>query len=110
MLERFYLNHVVAFDSLSQNVEARCLRLRLKCVLLVISNENILNRIRLRDTQMNTHRSLVEVEKQASDYLVDQERFLMAVERISIPTLIVNTDSMDWISFANQILSFSDFA
>lgn len=110
LLERFYLNHVVAFNTLSQSMEERCSHLGLKCVLLTISNENIVNRIRFRDEQMNIRRPIVEVEMQAYDYLADQKRFLIAVERISIPTLIVNTDSMDWFSFANQILSFSDFA
>ncbi|MDR2932727.1 MAG: hypothetical protein LBV27_06420 [Oscillospiraceae bacterium] len=108
LLERFYLNHVAAFDMLSRSIEERCLQLGLKCVLLIISDENIANRIRLRDDQMKIHRPVNDVEKQASDYLVDQGRFLMAAERISIPTLIINTDSMDWISFAHQILSFSD--
>lgn len=108
LLERFYLNHVVEFDTLSQSIEERCLHLGLKCVLLTISNENIFNRIRLRDEQMNIRRPVSEVEKQAFDYLANQERFLRAVEHIAIPSLIINTDSMNWNAFAHQILAFSD--
>lgn len=108
LLERFYLNHVTAFQSTSQSIETRCVNLRLKCVLLTISNENIVNRICLRDQQMNIQRPSVEVELQASEFLHNQELFLAAVERISIPALIINTDSMDWYSYANDILSFSE--
>ena len=48
------------------------------------------------------------IKKQASDYLAGQERFVMAINRVSIPSLILNTDSMDWTSFAHDILNFSD--
>ena len=59
---------------------------------------------------MNIQRPSDEIELQASDYLAVQERFLVAVKRISSPALIINTDSMDWSSFAHNILSFSDIA
>lgn len=108
LLERFYLNHVTAFDTCSPSMEDRCICLGLKCVLLTISNENIINRIRLRDEQMNIRRPSDEVELQASEYLHNQELFITAAERISIPTLVINTDSMNWDSYANDILSFSD--
>lgn len=110
LLERFYLNHVVVFDTYSQSMEIRCIHLGLKCILLTISNDNIVHRIRLRDEQMNIQRPSDEIELQASDYLAVQERFLVAVKRISSPALIINTDSMDWSSFAHNILSFSDIA
>ena len=105
LLERFYLNHVVAFDTCSQSMEICCIHLGFKCMLLTISNDNIVHRIRLRDEQMNIKRPSDEIELQASDYLAVQERFLVAVKRISSPTLIINTDSMDWSSFAHNILS-----
>lgn len=57
---------------------------------------------------MGVVRTADAIKKQASDYLADQERFVMAINRVSIPSLILNTDSMDWTSFAHDILNFSD--
>ena len=108
LFERFYLNHIAAFNTPSVSIENRCNQLGLKCVLLTISDDNIANRIRLRDTQMGVVRTADAIKKQASDYLADQERFVMAINRVSIPSLILNTDSMDWTSFAHDILNFSD--
>lgn len=108
IFERFYLNHIAAFDCSSRQFEERCNKLGLKCILLIISKNNMVERIRLRDKQINIERSPYEIEMQARDYLSVQERFVMALEHISLPTLTINTDSMNWDVFAQKILAFAD--
>lgn len=110
IFERFYLNHLAAFDDYEtaemQEIEALCNAVGLKVVLLVLSDGNLEERMKRRDRQMKVSRLPEFYQGKVLESKKEQDRYLRAAEHIRIPTLIVNTDAMDWDAYAKTVLSF----
>ena len=111
VFERFYLNHLAAFDdydtSEMQDIEALCSAVGMKAVLLVISDDNLENRMKMRDQQMNVSRLPEFYREKVTESKKEQDSYLRAAKLTKIPTLILNTDSMEWDAYANKIISFA---
>lgn len=111
VFERFYLNHLAAFDdydtSEMQEAEALCSAVGMKAVLLVISDDNLENRMKMRDQQMNVSRLPEFYHEKITESKKEQDSYLRVAKLTKIPTLILNTDSMEWDVYANKIISFA---
>jgi hypothetical protein len=111
LLERVQLNHRAAFSAEQgfdeegiSRVEDRLLRLGAKCVLLTVSEELIEDRaIARRDVRFDSDAARADA---IAEIIAQQQWVRAQVQRSKIPTLEVNTDSMDWDSVAQTAMRF----
>ncbi|WP_010280866.1 AAA family ATPase [Bacillus timonensis] len=108
ILERFHLNHRVAFtDSLMgeiEQIETEMFAMGARCALLTISPENAEKRLKSRDTDTWAEKTAEEI-KVACELLINTQQELRRQANASIiPTIEINTDKKDWDSYAKQIL------
>jgi len=107
ILERFHLNHRVAFsqtilDEIKQ-LEVELFEMGARCALLTVSPENIEQRISSRNPNEWIGKTEEEM-KMACDLLVEQQQeYRRQAENSIIPTIEINTDNKDWESYAKQI-------
>lgn len=103
VFERFHLNcafshNTIALDQYKQ-LEDRISMLNTLTVLCTIGEKNIEQRLR--------HRARYTKESLTSDkineYSKMQEKFIQLANNSAVPTLILNTDDMDWNSYAKMI-------
>jgi hypothetical protein len=111
LLERVQLNHrasfaadpdfdVVAIDRL----EARLLALGARCVLLTVSDAVIEDRaFKRRNVQFD---SVAAKDARIAEIIAEQAWVRAQVHHSRIPTLEINTDSMDWPEIATQAMAF----
>ena len=107
ILERFHLNHRVAFShSISHEIkqlEAELFGMGARCTLLTISPNNIEQRISSRNPNEWVGKTEKEM-KMACDLLLEQQQeYRSQAENSIIPTIEINTDNKDWESYAKQI-------
>ena len=111
LLERVQLNHRAAFSAEQEfdeeailGVEDRLLRLGAKCVFLTVSEGLIEDRAIVR---RGVHFDSDAAKADAIAQIIAQQRSVRAqVQRSKIPTLEVNTDSMDWDEIAHTAMRF----
>nr|WP_165983393.1 hypothetical protein [Macrococcus goetzii] len=103
MFERYHLNHIVHFGNHHEiiQIQNKLMELNPLCVLLIVSKSEMSKRIQLRYPQISNHDFKKEIEK----FTQIQEKYIKEASNTVIPCIIVNTDSMDWVSLANQIFS-----
>ncbi|WP_416141868.1 hypothetical protein ACM1TL_10210 [Lysinibacillus capsici] len=111
ILERFHLNHRVAFShSISVDIkelEAQLLGMGARCTLLTVSPENLEERISSRNPNEWEGKTMQEM-KLACELLLDQQQeYRSQAENSIIPTIEINTDNKDWDSYAKQIYLFN---
>ncbi|OPH50023.1 hypothetical protein BC351_36630 [Paenibacillus ferrarius] len=108
ILERFHLNHRVAFPTISSHeielLENEMLNLGAKCVLLTISPENVEQRIQSRTPHEWTNKTGEEIKKAADEFIHTQLELCNQSSISGIPTIEINTDNKDWIAYANKIM------
>jgi hypothetical protein len=108
ILERFHLNHRVAFPAVSsheiESLEDEMLSLGAKCVLLTVSPENIEQRIQSRTPHEWTNKTGEEIKKAAIEFIQTQSELRNQSSISGIPTIEINTDNKDWIAYANKIM------
>ncbi len=107
ILERFHLNHRVAFShSISYEImqlEAELFGMGARCTLLTVSPNNIEQRICSRNPNEWVGKTEKEM-KIACDLLLEQQQeYRSQAEDSIIPTIEINTDNKDWESYAKQI-------
>lgn len=110
ILERFHLNHRVAFThSLMEEIEqieAELFGIGARCALLTVSLENAEKRLKSRNTSEWLDKT-GEERKMACDLLIEQQKEYRRQAKSSIiPTIEINTDARDWKSYAEQIYLF----
>ncbi|MEK5038466.1 hypothetical protein [Sporosarcina sp. FSL K6-3457] len=107
ILERFHLNHRVAFphyisDEIKQ-LEEELFEMGARCILLTVSPENIEQRICSRNPNEWVGKTEEDI-KMACDLLLEQQQeYRSQAENSIIPTIEINTDNKDWKSYAKQI-------
>jgi len=108
VLERCYLNHVAHYEDYDESnilkLGERFASLGIEIVLLVISDNLIEHRIRLRDKQMNIIKSNQFYEEQAERATKSQKKLIWALKKINVPSRIINTDSLEWDNYALEII------
>lgn len=110
ILERFHLNHRVAFShSISDEIkqlEAELFEMGARCTLLTVSSKNIEQRISSRNPNEWVGKTEEEM-KMACDLLLEQQlEYRSQAENSIIPTIEINTDNKDWETYAKQIYLF----
>lgn len=109
ILERFHLNHRVAFPSEStyeiQKIENELLELGAKCVLLTVSAESIEQRMQSRTPDEWTGKTKEEIKKSADDFSSIQSELQKQSSLSIIPTLEINTDNKDWNAYAIELMN-----
>lgn len=110
ILERFHLNHRVAFplDSLYEieKIESELLLLGAKCALLTVSPENIEQRMQSRTPHEWKNKTKEEIRKSADEFMLTQTELRKQSSLSLIPTLEINTDNKDWTAYASELMDF----
>lgn len=109
LLERFHLNHRAAFihSSEIEVLEKRLFGLNALCILLTLSQDAVEPRYiesrgeAWKSYVVGNYSTLTEACRKFSE---DQENLRMYAKQSLIPTLEINTDEADWVSYAKQIL------
>lgn len=108
ILERFHLNHRVAFSDsdLSEllELEETLLQLGAKCVLLTISSDIVEQRIQSSRPQEWATKSKDYIREQSNELLSVQNRLREEARKSAVTTLEINTDDRDWTRYAMDII------
>jgi hypothetical protein len=108
ILERFHLNHRVAFSDTSlyeiESLENELLNLGAKCALLTVSPDHVEQRMQSRTPHEWTNKTREEIQKAADDFIQSQWELRNQSIKVGIPTIEINTDKKDWIAYANKIM------
>jgi hypothetical protein len=111
LLERVQLNHRASFTRDKDfdragidRLEARLLALGARCVLLTVSDAVIEDRALVRrNVQFD---SMIAKNARIAEIIAEQHWVRAQVKNSRIPTLEINTDSMDWAGIAAQAMTF----
>lgn len=108
MLERFHLNHRVAFPD-SNDVDIAALEKQLseldaRCILLTISDDRAEERIKSRNPQEWANKSNENMQQACQDLIDTQNRLRAQAAKSAIPTYEINTDLKDWNGYAKMIM------
>ncbi|OPA75327.1 hypothetical protein BVG16_22315 [Paenibacillus selenitireducens] len=108
ILERFHLNHRVAFPTESsyeiESLENEMLNLGAKCVLLTVSSENVEQRMQSRTPHEWTNKTEEEIRKSADEFIHTQSELRKQSSFSVLPTIEISTDSKNWSAYANEIM------
>ncbi|MFC3748597.1 hypothetical protein [Paenibacillus sp. GCM10012306] len=108
ILERFHLNHRVAFPSDSlyeiESLENELLHLGATCVLLTVSSGNVEQRMQSRTPHEWTSKSREQIRKSADEFIQTQSELRKQSSLSILPTIEINTDNKDWIAYANKVM------
>ena len=104
MFERFHLNNALCFDCMEMpeyiDTERRLLELSALNVLCYVSDSKIEERLRHRASFTDD----IVTEKAISEYKHKQAHLIEISKTSLVPTLLLNTDTMDWSSLAAIVL------
>jgi len=114
ILERFHLNHRVAFPDSNDieitRIENLLLELGAECILLTISDNLIEERIKSRNPNEWINKSKEDIELACKDLSRTQNELRIHAAKSFIPTTEINTDNKDWKEYARLIMEDNDFA
>jgi thymidylate kinase len=103
--ERFHMNYAYCYQDITSNeyiqLEHRLLNLNVQVVLLTISAAHVEQRLKHRAT----YTSETVNEESIIKYMENQQRFIDIAKKSILPTMILNTDNMDWEDYAKRILA-----
>lgn len=112
ILERFHLNHRVAYSDKTTNeieaIEKELLHFGAKCALLTISPEIAELRIQSRTPDEWSDKSNEEIKAAADELVAIQLKLRKAAANSVIPTLEINTDNKAWDTYAKEIIRLLD--
>jgi hypothetical protein len=104
VFERFHLNYANAFnDNTSEEyvkLEKKLNELSTQVVLCTISPQNTAERLMHRAKYTNE----VVTQEEISRYIDNQQRFVDFAYKSTVPTMIINTDDLNWDGYARTIL------
>lgn len=104
LFERFHLNYAFCFNDITSNeylkLEKRLLNLNALSVLCTISPENTVQRLTHRATYTNE----AVTEGGILEYIKNQQHFIDMANKSNVPTMIINTDDLNWDKHARIIL------
>ena len=104
VFERFHLNYAFSHkDTTSKEyieLQQRLLNLNVQVVLCTISSKNVEQRLIHRATYTNE----MVTQEDIRNYIENQQRFVDAANKSILPTMIINTDDINWNRYAKMIL------
>lgn len=102
--ERFHLNYAHCFNDMTSDgyikLEQRLLHLNAQVILCTISPENTKQRLIHRATYTKE----VVTQEDVAKYIESQQRFVSLANKSTVPTMIINTDDLNWDGHARMIL------
>ena len=105
VFERFHLNYASNFNDVDSDkyleLESRLINLNAQVVLCTISEENTEQRLRHRSSYTNE----VVTKEMVDQYIENQHHFINVANKSSLSTMIINTDTLQWESYAEMILN-----
>ena len=106
VLERFHLNHRIAYAQLSEATEqeARLKKLHAVCFLLTVSESHVAQRLTVRLRASGRSCDPQAVAAASDEFMIEQAKFVQAAERSSLSTIVINTDDQNWQRCADLIL------
>lgn len=108
VLERFHLNHRVAFsdsdDTAITNIEHDLNELGAKCILLTISNEIVEERIKSRNPEEWLNKTREDIDLACNELIETQNKLRIQSSKSLLPTIEVNTDNKEWDKYAKLIM------
>lgn len=108
ILERFHLNHRVAFPTdfphEIESLENELFNLGAKCVLLTVSSDNIEQRMQSRTPHEWKNKTLEEIRNSADLFIQTQTELRKQSSLSILPTIEINTDKKEWTTYANQVM------
>lgn len=114
ILERFHLNHRVAFSNSDDTeitaIEHQLFELGAKCILLTVSDDIVEERIQSRNPNEWMNKSKAYIEQSCKELIETQNALRIQAARSIIPTKEINTDHKDWNEYARLIMEDKDFA
>jgi len=104
VFERFHLNYAFSYNDITSDeyvkLEQRLLSLNAQVVLCTISSDNVTQRLMHRATYANE----TVTQKGIMKYIQNQQRFVDFANKSTVPTMIINTDDLNWDGYARIIL------
>lgn len=104
VLERFHLNHRVAFSESNDieitELEKQLYELVAKCMMLTISNDKVEERIKSRNPEDWINRSKEYIVQSCKELIETQNNLRIQAAKSVIPTHEINTDHKDWKEYA----------
>lgn len=104
VFERFHLNYAHSFYDITSaeyvKLEQRLFSLNAQVVLCTISPENTSQRLMHRATYTNE----VVTQEYITKYIENQQRLVDFANKSNVPTMIINTDDLNWDGYARMIL------
>ncbi|MBY0159719.1 hypothetical protein V4V36_13470 [Paenibacillus lautus] len=114
VLERFHLNHRVAFsdseDTEITSIENDLNKIGAKCILLTISNDIVEERIMSRNPNNWINKSREDIDVACKELIETQNRLRIQSSKSKVPTIEINTDNKEWDKYARLIMEDNDFA
>lgn len=108
ILERFHLNHRVAFPTdfphEIESLENELFNLGATCVLLTVSSDNVEQRMQSRTPHEWKNKSLEEIRNSADLFIQTQTQLRKQSSLSVLPTIEINTDKKEWTTYANQVM------
>ena len=108
ILERFHLNHRVAYPDKSlyeiELLEQELVNYGAKCALLTISPEIGERRIQSRTPEEWHNKKSEEISAAVNQLLTTQLTLRTVSRQSAIPTIEINTDTRDWGNYAEDII------
>lgn len=107
VFERFHLNHRFAYDYDEEfvgDLEGRLEELGATCILLTLSPEYVGERLAFRLEVSGQEIDAKELREEADRWISEQGIIVEEASKSSVPTILLNTDAMEWDSYATQIL------
>jgi thymidylate kinase len=104
VFERFHLNYALSHNDTTSKeyleLQQRLLDLNVQVVLCTISPQNIEQRLTHRATYTNEIVTQADITK----YIENQQRSIDVANKSIVPTMIINTDDLNWDGYAKMIL------
>lgn len=108
ILERFHLSHRVAFPTDSsqeiESLENELFNLGAKCVLLTVSSDNVEQRMQSRTPHVWENKTFEEIRNSVDNFIQTQTELHKQSSLSILPTIEINTDKKEWITYANQVM------
>lgn len=108
VFERGFINHIAFYKDYDSPViidlAERFSLLGIESVLLIISDEQLESRIRLRDKQMKVENTQKYYDEQVKKAKVIQDNMIESTKKTALQSRIIITDTMNWDEYAKIIL------
>ncbi len=103
VFERFHLNYACCFNDIASDAYKKCeqrlFSLNVQVVLCTISSENVEQRLMHRAGYTNE----TVTRGNIADYIDKQKKFIDIAQKSALPTMILNTDNLNWDEYARMI-------